>query len=180
MCSKKLYFTLLIFMGLPVFSSAADVYRSSTQHAETVPITYGAVTKDVVLYSVRVPYLAKGTLVDVRGHAMVTTECKYNVGIGRFLVRSRSADSCSENAVRLAPSVMDNFDREGLHHKGFNVIAADVIPYPSYDTYYNLCIRAITTNCQNDGENGRSVKVEPKGVIDAIVHKDAVSTLIEE
>ena len=132
-------------------SLAIDILR--TDKEKTANITIMNTTRvPYVIYSVGPLILKKNDVVDIRIQAVLTNDCNGNVGIGRYLTRSKS--SLSTKGWRIIKSVMSNASRDD-HHDVLVHSGIEVIENTSYDNYYNFVVYAQSTQCE-----GQALTVE--------------------
>jgi len=77
--------------------------------------------------------------------AEVTNPHPYNVGVGRFIMRS--------DGVRIVPAVMDNVTPQ-MHHQVLNIIGWDASPIPN--ATYSVVVYAASSNAKP----GDTVRIE--------------------
>lgn len=130
---------------------ALDVLRTDKEKTDQITIMQ---TKRVpyVIYSIGPLLLKKNDIVDIRLQAVLTNECKGNVGIGRYLTRSKS--SLSTQGWRVVKSVMSNASRDD-HHDVLIHSGIEFIENTSDDNYYNFVVFAQSTQCE-----GQALTVE--------------------
>lgn len=130
---------------------ALDVLRTGEEKIGGITIMN---TKRVpyVIYSIGPLLLKKNDIVDIRLQAVLTNDCNGNVGIGRYLTRSKS--SLSTNGRKVTKSVMSNASRDD-HHDVLIHSGIEVIENTSFDNYYNFVVFAQSTQCE-----GRILTVE--------------------
>ena len=123
---------------------ATNIHRTDTELKEHLIVT-GKERQAHILYSIGPLHLHAGDIVDIRVQAVVTHECKGNVGIGRYLIRTNNPGSTS--GKRVIKAVMSNVGANDHHgvlvHSGIDEVETD-----SFASYYNFIIYAQSTQCQ--------------------------------
>jgi hypothetical protein len=100
-----------------------------------------------VLYSIGPLDLKSGTIVDIKFQAELTNDLGYNVGIGRYVVRTNS--SVSTTGVRVIKAVMSNVT-PSEHHEVLIHTGAEEIQENLSGVYYNVVIYALSSAGDGD------------------------------
>ncbi len=144
----------------------AELYRSDEEL-----IDYLAVTNDNrelhVLYSIGPIALKKGDIIDVRVQAVVSSECKGNVGIGRYITRTRGTLITQGN--RVTKGVMSNLTIND-HHAVLVHSGIERIEYASHENYYNFVVFAQSTQCEKEMLKVEGVDNDGFGELIVLVH----------
>jgi hypothetical protein len=104
-----------------------------------------------VLYSIGPLDLTSGTIVDIKFQAELTNDLGYNVGVGRYVVRTHSP--VSTTGVRVIKAVMSNVT-PNEHHQVLIHTGAEEIKENLSGVYYNVVIYA------NSSAGDGNLKVE--------------------
>ena len=100
-----------------------------------------------VLYSIGPLDLRSGTIVDIKFQAELTNDLGYNVGIGRYVVRTHS--SLATTGVRVIKAVMSNVT-PSEHHEVLIHTGAEEIQENLSGVYYNVVILALSSSVNGD------------------------------
>lgn len=130
---------------------AADVLQTDHENIAEIPVT-NRVRVPYVLYSIGPIDLLEGHIVDVRLQAVLTSECNGNIGIGRYIIRTK--ENFSVTGKRIVKTVMSNTTIND-HHAVLVHSGIDVIKKSSKNNYYNFIVFAQSTQCE-----GKFLKVE--------------------
>ncbi len=130
---------------------AVEVLRTDLEFISAIPVT-NTERVPYVLFSVGPVDLNIGSIVDVRLQAILTSQCHSNVGIGRYIVRSKEPFSIT--GKRVVKTVMSNSTIND-HHEVFVHSGIEIFDKTSHDNYYNFVVFAQSTQCE-----GETLKVE--------------------
>lgn len=95
-----------------------------------------------VVYSIGPLDLRSGTIVDIKFQTELTNNLGYNVGVGRYVVRTHSP--VSTTGVRVIKAVMSNVT-PNEHHQVLIHVGAEEIQEDLSGVYYNVVIYADST-----------------------------------
>jgi hypothetical protein len=100
-----------------------------------------------VLYSIGPLDLRPGTIVDIKFQAELTNDLGYNVGIGRYVVRTHSP--LATTGVKVIKAVMSNVTPIE-HHEVLIHTGAEEIQENLSGVYYNAVILALSSSADGD------------------------------
>lgn len=124
---------------------ATELYRSDDELISTLEVT----NEDRVLhilYSIGPLSLQQGDIVDVRVQAVLSSECKGNIGIGRYVAKSKGP--LLTKGKRITKAVMSNMTKND-HHAVLVHSGIERIESASDNNYYNFVIFAQSTQCED-------------------------------
>jgi hypothetical protein len=129
-----------------VNAAAAELYGTDKELINSLVITNN-VRALHVLYSVGPLSLNKGDIVDVRVQAVLSSECKGNSGIGRYIIRTK--DTSLTRGKRIIKAVMSNITVND-HHAVLVHSGIELIENTSENNFYNFVIYAQSTQCEEE------------------------------
>jgi len=134
--------------------AGAELYRSDEELINSLAVTNDNRELNI-LYSIGPIALKEGDIIDVRVQAVLSSECIGNVGIGRYITRTKGALISQGN--RITKAVMSNITKND-HHAVLVHSGIERIEHASHGNYYNFVVFAQSTQCERE-----VLKVEGSG-----------------
>jgi hypothetical protein len=159
---KLLLLSLLCVSNL----NAIEVSRTDVELISAIPVT-NSERLPYVLYSIGPLNLVKGNIVDIRLQAVLSNECDGNVGIGRYIVRSK--ERFSINGKRVVKTVMSNATIND-HHAVLIHTGIEEINKSSHGNYYNFVVFAQSTQCEDEILNVEGYNNNGFGELIILIH----------
>lgn len=117
---------------------------SSSELVTTIPITTGSPYTRKVIFSIALPDLAAGDLIEAKASMQVTTSYNYNCMIGSLLILTDSATSTSGLVADISEAAGENFDM-AVHHKKVADFGSYRVTTPLIGKYVNFIAYAAST-----------------------------------